>query len=149
VPVFYALDDARTPVRISLISVGIKIALNFAFIIPFGFFGLPLATSIASWLNMGLLLRYLRTHSRLPVPTTGTQSYVRIAFASATMGMLSLGVFRFSEAVFPAAVIGQHLRLGLAILAGVASIFPLFRLFRVGEAKEIYRVAGRLLRKFQ
>ena len=56
VPAFYALDDTRTPVRMSMITVAAKIALNFALIIPLGFLGLPLATTVASWLNLGLLL---------------------------------------------------------------------------------------------
>jgi putative peptidoglycan lipid II flippase len=148
VPVFYALDDARTPVRISLVSVAAKIALNFAFIIPLGYLGLPLATSMASWLNLGLLLRHLPRRAGEIAAAGDAKSYIRIAMAAIMMGALALLVFHGTGLLFPeSGGLGQQFRLGLSILVGFASLFPLFRLFRVDEAKEMYRIACLLVRK--
>ena len=150
VPVFYALDDARTPVRISLISVAVKIALNFAFFIPLGFLGLPLATSVASWLNLALLFNHLRRRTGVSAGMPEAGAYLRIALASTAMGALALLAFYGTGALFPESdILGRHFRLGLAILIGFASLFPLYRIFRVHEAKEVYRLAALLLRKIR
>jgi len=147
VPVFYALDDARTPVKISLVTVAVKIALNFLFILPFKFLGLPLATAAASWLNMGLLLRQLRRRTGIDESGGQAGAYCRIALASLAVGALAWAAFHGTAAIFPSRAVYQHLRLGLSILAGFVAWFPLLRIFRVPEAKEIYRLAGVLLRK--
>jgi len=147
VPVFYALDDARTPVKISLVTVAVKIALNFLFILPFKFLGLPLATAAASWLNMGLLLRQLRRRTGIDESGGQAGAYCRIALASLAVGALAWAAFHGTAAIFPSRAVYQHLRLGLSILAGFAAWLPLLRIFRVPEAKEIYRLAGVLLRK--
>lgn len=150
VPVFYALDDSRTPVRISLISVAAKIALNFALVLRMGFLGLPLATSIASWLNMALLRRGLAARVPGSARSPDPGCYIRIALASIAMGALALLVFHGTGALFPGSgVSGQHFRLGTAILAGVASLFPLFRIFRIQESAELYAIARVLLRRFR
>jgi len=133
-------------VRISLISVAVKIALNFALIIPFKFLGLPLATAAASWLNLGLLLRHLRRRTGASESASEAAAYYRIALASLAMGALAWLVFHGTGTIFPDGTLCRHFRLGLAILTGFASLFPLFRIFRVAEAKEMYRIAGRLLR---
>jgi putative peptidoglycan lipid II flippase len=147
VPVFYALDDARTPVRISLVSIAVKIALNAVFVFPLKFLGLPLATAVASWLNLALLLRHLRrrTGSRESAGEAG--AYFRIALASILMGALAWLVFHGTAMIFPVGILYQHFRLGLSILIAFASLFPLYRAFRVPEAMEMVRIAGRLLRK--
>ena len=63
------------------------------------------------------------------------------------MGALAWAAFHGTAAIFPSRAVYQHLRLGLSILAGFVAWFPLLRIFRVPEAKEIYRLAGVLLRK--
>ncbi len=79
VPTFYALGDTRRPVVASAISVGIKIAANFALIALLprlgidSFLGLAISTSAAAWTNFALLSRglhgsvgSLREHAVLP-----------------------------------------------------------------------------------
>jgi putative peptidoglycan lipid II flippase len=150
VPVFYALDDARTPLRISLISVAVKIALSFAFFIPLGFLGLPLATSAASWLNLALLWNHLRRRTCVSGGRPEAGAYLRIALASTAMGTIALLTFYAAGALFPEFdILGRHLSLGLAMLIGFASLFPLYRIFRVHEAKEVVRLAALLMRKIR
>ena len=141
VPAFYALDDTRTPVRMSMFTVGAKIALNFALIIPFGFLGLALATTAASWLNLGLLLRHLRLNMRLNWGIKEIGVYFRIALASIAMGLLALMVFRGSWLVCPGpGTAAQCFRLGLAIAAAVASLLPLLRVVKVEEGGKILQL---------
>jgi len=66
-PGYYARQDTRTPVRIAVIAMVTNIVLNIAFAAPMAYHhipgahaGLALATSIAAFVNAGLLFRGLR-----------------------------------------------------------------------------------------
>ncbi len=64
-PGFYARQDIATPVAIGIKAMVANMVLNFLFVLPLmylwnvGHVGLALATSVAAWLNAGLLLRGL------------------------------------------------------------------------------------------
>jgi putative peptidoglycan lipid II flippase len=55
-PGYYAHQDARTPARYALMALGFNMVLSIAWMGPFGHAGLALATSLAAFLNAGLLL---------------------------------------------------------------------------------------------
>jgi len=57
---FFALQDARTPVRIAIISIIANIFLGVILMKPLAHGGLALATSLASMLNLVLLMHALR-----------------------------------------------------------------------------------------
>lgn len=138
VPVFYALNDTRTPVRSSIITVAAKIAVNFALIRPLGYIGLALATTLASWLNFLLLLRRLNRCLPSRPGWRETWTYLRIAFASAVMGLIAFWLYQAVALLLPVEdSLGLAAALGLAILAGMLSTIPLLRVFRVQEAGQL------------
>jgi putative peptidoglycan lipid II flippase len=53
---FYAKQDIRTPVKIAIMALIFNMICNVVFIFPLAHAGLALATSIAAFLNAGLLL---------------------------------------------------------------------------------------------
>ncbi|MEX0619938.1 MAG: murein biosynthesis integral membrane protein MurJ [Pseudohongiellaceae bacterium] len=57
-PGFYSRQNTRTPVRIAVIAVAVNMVLNFVLVFGFGLahVGLALATSLAAFVNAGLLL---------------------------------------------------------------------------------------------
>jgi len=59
VPFFYAFEDSKLPMRISLISVAANMALYYPLVKLLSFAGLASATSIAGLLNFFLLVYYL------------------------------------------------------------------------------------------
>jgi putative peptidoglycan lipid II flippase len=59
-PAFYALHDSRTPVMVSVVSVGLNVTLNLALVQSLGYAGLALGTATAALFNAGLLLWLLR-----------------------------------------------------------------------------------------
>jgi putative peptidoglycan lipid II flippase len=148
VPAFYALNDSRTPVRISVVSVAAKILLNFVFIVFLGYLGLALATAVASWLNFGLLMNRLQGKTGIHWHKADLSAYIRIAVASAALGLLALFVFHLMEPVFyGSGVFAQACRLGSAILTGLLSLLPLLRIFRIEEGREIASMIGSAIRK--
>lgn len=141
VPTFYALNDTRTPVRTSMLTVGAKIALNLVFVFPLGFLGLALATTLASWLNLGLLLKRFRRQVELGRRKWQIGSYFKILLASLIMGFLALLSFRASEPILSGS--GSFilaLRLGFAIFVGAASYIALLRMLNVEEGREIVHI---------
>ena len=68
---FFARGDTATPVKASLIAVGVNIAFKIALMGPLAQVGLALATAIGAWINLALVLwfawraRLLRIDARL------------------------------------------------------------------------------------
>jgi len=64
-PGYYARKDTATPVKIGIVAMVVNMVLNIALVLPLmhywsiGHVGLALATSLAAFLNAGLLLRGL------------------------------------------------------------------------------------------
>jgi putative peptidoglycan lipid II flippase len=64
-PGFYARKDTATPVKIGIVAMVANMVMNLLFVVPLmyywniGHLGLALATSVAAYLNAGLLLRGL------------------------------------------------------------------------------------------
>ncbi len=150
VPTFYALNDTRTPVRISMITIGVKIVINFLLIIPFGFLGLALATTIASWLNFGMLLKKLGRQADGEWSRRNLGSYLRIILVSLIMGFLAWIAFQAGLRILWApTTVSLALRLFLAILVALVSLIPLLRLFKVEEASEIIYLIRLVLKKIR
>ena len=57
-PAFYARGDTATPVRATIASVAVNVALKFALVwgFHFGAVGIALGTSVAAWVNVGVLV---------------------------------------------------------------------------------------------
>lgn len=146
VPTFYALNDTRTPVRTSFISVGVKVAINFLLVLPLGYLGLAMATALASWLNLVLLLHSLRRRLNQRFAWRDLDPYLRIALASMVMGLLSFLAFRLCGRLFTGrGTLTLALNLGVGITAGAVSIIPLLRFFGVEEINELTRLIQRKL----
>jgi putative peptidoglycan lipid II flippase len=150
VPTFYALNDTRTPVRLSVTAIAAKIGLNFALIAPAGFLGLAMATAAATWLNFVLLAMRFVKRMGGSVCSRGLWIYGRIALASLVMGGIALVVHAGIQQVVPfPGTPGRALALLGAIAAGMGAILPLLRLFRVEEERAltgmVFRFASRWL----
>ena len=88
VSTFYALQDTKTPVQTAVISVCANIVLGVIFMWPLGHGGLALATSLASMLNLGLLVRALREKLGVLEWKSITESVCKTLLCSAVMGVV-------------------------------------------------------------
>ncbi len=96
-PAFYSRKDTRTPVRIAIISMASNMLLNVVFVVPMVLLdvrgphaGLALATSVAAYVNAGLLYRRLRQDG-IYVPMPGWLRLVaQLCIASVVMVILLL-----------------------------------------------------------
>lgn len=99
-PGYYARQDTRTPVKIGVIAMISNMGMNLLFVVPMVLLGingphtgLALATSLAAFLNAGLLYRGLRRDG-VYAPLSGWGWVVlRVGFGTAVMAVvLMLGV---------------------------------------------------------
>jgi putative peptidoglycan lipid II flippase len=88
VSAFYALQDTKTPVRVAMLAVGANILLSLMLMPYLKHAGLALAASLASILNLSLLLWQLQKRFRLVDWRRILTSNVRVITASAVMGLL-------------------------------------------------------------
>jgi len=94
-PAFYSRKDPRTPVRIAVISLLTNLAFNLVIVIPMVRLGIPgphaglaLATSIAAYVNAGLLFRVLY-RKRIFRPRAGWRKYLlQIGSAAVVMAVV-------------------------------------------------------------
>lgn len=85
-PGFYARQNTSTPVRIGLIAMVANMIMNLVFYMAgFAHVGLALATSLAAFLNAGLLMRGLRRDGVFKLQTGWLVFLFRLFVASALM----------------------------------------------------------------
>jgi putative peptidoglycan lipid II flippase len=143
-PGFYAREDTKTPMYFAITAVVVNIAASFVLSKYFAHVGIALATSLAAWVNAGLLVvtslrrgNYAwdaRFKSRLPRMIASL-----LAMAAVLYGLQYLLGANYAEgAGFKAATWG----LVAMLVAGVATYFiaaHFTRAFRISELKSSLR----------
>jgi len=137
VSTFYALQDTRTPVQMAAISIGVNIVMGIILMGPLKHGGLALATSLASMVNLGLLIWALA--KRLGPIDWGSigASLVKTVLSS---GMMGGAVWIGAWLVLPSDGGGTAILLvGLlaTILAGIVSYGTSACLLKSAELKEL------------
>ena len=85
-PGFYARQDTKTPVRFAMISMAVNLVLNLALIVPLRHMGPPLATAIASTVNVGMLYVTLTRRGHFTPDARLKRRAPRLALAALAMG---------------------------------------------------------------
>src|SRR6266404_778412 len=146
-PAFYALNDARTPMLISLGSIAVNYAMNSWLVGPLGHVGLAFSTSTVALVNFLLLALFMRRRvQRLEGRHLG-KTVLRIVGASIPMAITA---WLIAELVGALPLRGFLLHL-FQVLGGTISAVLVFygccRFFRVEELHEaVHAIAGRFAR---
>ena len=88
---YFSRQDTKTPVKIGVIAMGIKMLLNIAFVLPLHFIwhighvGLALATAASACLNAGLLFRGLLSQGVYQPANTWRRFFIQSALANVFM----------------------------------------------------------------
>jgi len=152
-PAFYAMKDSRTPVTISLFSVGANLVLNLMLVRVLGYRGLALGTATAAMMNAGLLLWVLRGRIGGLEARRLVTTFVKITIASAAMGLTGYLLSGWLREVLPD---GRDLtnlwrlafraaRVFTAIAAAVVVLLGAARLLRIEEFAD---ATARVLKRF-
>lgn len=92
VPVFYALQDTRTPVKVAFLSLLANAGLGVVLMGPLRHGGLALATSLSAGLNFGVLVILLRKKIGPIGATRMIQSFTKNLSASILMGLIAYAI---------------------------------------------------------
>lgn len=143
-PGFYAREDTRTPMRYAVASVAINVAASLLLSRYMGHVGIALATSLAAWVNAGLLGAALSRQGLFKLDERSRARLPRIILSALAMGGLLLGGNLLLQdnyapgAGFLAAAWG----LLALVSAGVVSYFAIAHLtgaMRIGELRQLLR----------
>jgi putative peptidoglycan lipid II flippase len=133
-PTFYALNESRTPVKVSVASVLVNAVLNIALVRVMGYRGLALGTSIAALVNAAALIILLRRRLGGLEERRVLTSFTKITAASLAMGVAAALVDRVSAQWLPGAgLLPQVIRLAAAIAAAVAVLAGAAHLLHIDE----------------
>ena len=141
-PAFYALGDSRTPVQISIASVGVNVVLNVLLARVLGYRGLALGTSLAALVNAGGLLWLLHVRLDGLDDRRVLSSLARIVMASLVMGMAALAINGALGVWFPGdAFLRQASRLLLTIVFALLVLAMAAHVLRIREFREAITLA--------
>jgi putative peptidoglycan lipid II flippase len=146
VPAFYSLKDTWTPMRVALIAFLANLTLNLILMVPLQHAGLALSTSIAAYLNLGLLFYLL--HRKIgafhfsDVLSTGLKMLLAAGLMSAFL-MLAANQIEWS------AQTNLMLRiLALTVMVGMGGIIYFFAAYLL-KIEELDNFLNPVLRKIR
>jgi putative peptidoglycan lipid II flippase len=121
-PGYYARHDTKTPVRYAIQSVGVNLVLNLI-LIPvlgrygYGHVGPPLATAVASTVNVWMLYHTLKKRGHFETDRQVRRRVPRLAAASLIMGAVLFFLAPLIDPYLTGSLV--HRALGLFALVGV------------------------------
>ena len=138
---YYASKDTRTPLALTLVSIGTNIVLSVMLAPLYGINGLALANSIATLAEAALFLALLAPRARLQIAGIGTSS-LKVIAASLLMGIAMFGFIRATNITVDLQQTkpGLLLQTAIAVAVGLAAYVGAATLFRVRELTEITAV---------
>jgi len=137
VPGYYALKDAKTPVRIAVVALIVNVILGIALMYPLKHLGLALATSISSIVNLVLLVAILSRRLKTMEWRAMGKSLAEILGASAGMGAFLILVQRWLPILNAPGFVDRVFRLLLALAGGGVCYLIFLRVLRNAELNYI------------
>ncbi len=143
-PGFFARQDTRRPMIYAIISMVVNMALSPLLVWPLGvgYLGIPIATSIAAWINTGLLAWFLVRRGHLTLDARLLARLPRFALAALVMAGV---LWPAADALWPwlSGAVWQRVLSILAVVIGGMAIYAacclLLRAASVGEMKGMMR----------
>jgi putative peptidoglycan lipid II flippase len=140
---FISLKDTRTPTKLSLLRIGVKIVLSYLLIRPLAHAGLALAESLSQIIKVSLLILYLPERLRRREVWKTAGSFARTLAASFLMGALIYLVQARLNSLL-------NVALGLAalILLGAVTYAVIALLFQKGESRTLLAALNALRARY-
>ncbi|MGQ9608097.1 MAG: murein biosynthesis integral membrane protein MurJ [bacterium] len=136
---FYAIKDIKTPVIISLFTVGLNALFNYVLIFKLGLDhrSLAVSTSCSITLNFILVLFFLWRRIKNFDGHGIFIAFVKSLIASVVMGILAHYLYRFFS------FLGGNISLFISICLSLAFLYFSYHLLKVDEFKQMVRVITR------
>ena len=119
-PGYYARHDTKTPMRFAMISIAVNLVLNLALIVPLKHVGPPLATALASTVNVWMLYHTLKKRGHFEADARLRRRVPRLAIAAIVMGAALFWVAPLVDPYLTGSLVRRAL--GLMALVGAGGI---------------------------
>jgi len=136
-PSFFARKDTKTPMQIACVCLLINVTLNLLFIRPYGYVGIAMATVIASFFNVFLLVAILLKRNLFRFDVYFLNNLIKIIYSCAIMAV----VIVFTNTKFihlinlPYHELNKIVSLFTLILIGTVSYFVVIYLTKLNVLK--------------
>jgi putative peptidoglycan lipid II flippase len=147
-PAFYALNDARTPMLVSIASILVNYFAASRISAWFGFSGLALSTSVVALFGAIALFGILRARIQGVYGRDLASSVMKIVFASAAMGAAVYGSNAFIIGHFGVGRLAHLTNLLISMPLGVGVFYLGCRLLRVSELDLAARAMPESVKRF-
>lgn len=148
VPVFYSLQDTRTPVKVAILSLVANAGFGILLMTPLRHGGLALAASMAAGLNFTLLIYFLRKKIGPIGFSRILSSFLKSLVSSGIMGLAIFAAIHSQDPWRVSGVTGEKIGLLLAGLILGILIYGLscyiFKSEELGSIMEIFGKKSRL-----
>jgi putative peptidoglycan lipid II flippase len=125
-PGFFAREDTRTPMIFAGVSVAVNVALSLALFPSLAHIGIAVATSLAGWVNAGLLAGTLARRGQFTLDALVTKRLPLLAAASVMMGLcLYAAVWLLAESLSAPGPAVRAGALAALVIFGMA-VFTMF-----------------------
>lgn len=141
-PGFFAREDTKAPMRFALISMLVNTALGAALFFGLraagypGFPGLAIATSVAAWGNVLMMIAALGARGAYAPSAQALSRFVRIVLVSAGLGLV-LYIAQANRAALEAVLGAKEVAVAVLILGGGIGYFVFLFLTRAVTLKEV------------
>ncbi len=150
-PAFYALDDAKTPMIIAIVSIAVNAVASFIFrdlLTPYGYghVGVALATSVVALVNFFALALMMRKRIKRLNGREIISGFTRIAIASAVMSAVCWFSYYFLHQQFGGkGFLFKAIECFAPIALGGMTFLAMAKLLRISEIDKIYNALARKL----
>lgn len=141
-PGFYANHDTKTPFKIAMICVVVNLFFNLTLIHSFAHVGMAMATTIAGWVNLGLMAIVLHRRGIFVPDATLRQRLTKLTLASAIMAAALFATEGFFTSFYDQHALMKVVGLSSVIAIGAAtygiSVLAL-KAYDLGEMRRLLR----------
>jgi putative peptidoglycan lipid II flippase len=137
---FFALRDARTPLKAAGAGMAVNLILGAVLMHPLGHKGIALATACAAVVNLAALLVALRRKLGTLGGPTVTRAFFRAACCSALMGLMVTRLLHWMRFEHQASLSVAALQLFVCVAAGVGVYLLLAWCCRSRELRMVCRI---------
>lgn len=140
VPVFYALQDTKTPVKVAFVAMLTNITCDVIFMYPLRQFGLSLATSVSAAVNFTVLSFILRKRIGRVGARRVLVSASKVAAASVIMGIVAYSICLNGGWDAGGNIYGKVLHLAAGMMGGVSVFLITSYLFKSEELLSVISI---------
>ncbi len=117
---FFANEDTKTPIKISVLCMVINLILNLILIKDFLHVGLAISTSISAWINVILLGFILKNKLNYPFDFSILRVFLKVLISSILMAYFVLEIYEYSDVNFTEYYFfDKDLNLIICIISGI------------------------------